>query len=463
MRKCTERAASQGRRCIAPWSLLLSFALLLLPALTSPTLGHAQAPSAIAAQQGFALTPQDKIVLIVVDTLRADHLPFYGYPKDTAPFLSQIAQKAVVFERAFSGSSRTAPAMASVFTSMYPSQHGVTTGLLATHRIEHSQEKKAEVLQLVKIPEAALTLGEVAQRAGLRTLGAADNMNIGSDQGFTAGFEHFDTSQDQGAEKLTAAVRQRLQAVKDQRYFLYLHYMDPHWPYTRHEKWVDTKEPRKRVAAYDSEIRHTDYYIEQLFKEFSWDQNTLLVFMADHGEEFGDHGKSGHGKTLYPEVTHVPLLIYHPRLNARRVSSLVHTIDVLPTLAELLKQSAEPYWQGKSLLPLFAGNATSSRRVFSELLRRDEPGREEKRALLEGSSIYIKTYAPKPREELYDLATDPRAGKNLATMPHLEMLPALQSALREHENQSPPFKEQEIEVTLDPETIQQLKTLGYMR
>src|SRR5690606_26353830 len=131
---------------------------------------------------------------------------FYGYSVDTAPFLTELAEKSIVFENAFSASSTTAPAMASIFTSVYPSQHGVVMGMQATKRMKRQEEFKA--LSINRIPEDLLTLGEMMSQSGFKTYGVADNLNIDHQIGYIGGFEKFQTFRYEGAEKVNQVVDQ---------------------------------------------------------------------------------------------------------------------------------------------------------------------------------------------------------------------------------------------------------------
>ena len=168
------------------------------------------------------------IVLVVIDTLRADHLPFYGYPKETTPFLSELAAQGVVFENAYAASSWTSPATASIFTSLYPFQHGVTMGLLAQMQLI----KKDPRIKVNRIPKELTTLPEALRINGYRTFGVSDNFNISENQGFGQGFDRFLSFSHRGGQFINEQILQlKKEILAGGKYFLYVHYNDPHRPY----------------------------------------------------------------------------------------------------------------------------------------------------------------------------------------------------------------------------------------
>jgi len=292
------------------------------------------------------------VVLIVIDTLRSDHLPFYGYKKNTAPFLWELAKKSVVFKHAFSASSWTSPATASIFTSLYPYQHGVLMGLLAIRRAQ----KIDPDLKVNRIPEEIKTITEVLKEIGYQTYGVSDNLNIGKMQGFTQGFDEFKTFMYDQAPVVNKTIKKwRKRLMANSKYFLYIHYMEPHAPYHAREPLYKPHEDKQKddISAYDSEIHFVDQHIKELFELFLWEKNTLIIITADHGEGLWDHGYMVHGKTLYREEVQVPLIIYLPGgTTSRQVSINVSTIDILPTVRDLIGLPEDKNNEGVSLVPL---------------------------------------------------------------------------------------------------------------
>jgi arylsulfatase A-like enzyme len=310
------------------------------------------------------------IVLIVIDTLRSDHLPFYGYKKNTAPFLNELSKKAVVFRSAYSASSWTSPATASIFTSLYPFQHGVLMGL---HGIRIARKVNPDI-KLNKIPAEITTITEVLKKKGYKTYGIADNWNIDEKQGFTQGFDKFQTfGYETAAVVNETLLKWQEEIMNSRKYFLYIHYMDPHVPYHRREPWYKPGKNKKehRISCYDSEINYVDKHIREIFNSFLWDKNTLLIITSDHGEGLMDHLKWGHGNSLYREEIQVPLLIYLPGGKIyRRININVSTIDILPTVRDLTGLPVDRNDAGVSLVPLIENrkNNLHNRYLFSHLL-----------------------------------------------------------------------------------------------
>jgi arylsulfatase A-like enzyme len=415
------------------------------------------------SENSVFLKKKDNIVVILVDTLRADHLPSYGYGIDTAPYLTQLAERGVIFNRAFSAASFTAPAIASIFTSLYPSEHGVITGFVATQR--HATENGR--LPINRISDSVKTLPQVFREAGYKTFGVSDNFNIVEAQGFTKGFDQFKNFPDRGSEVLNDTLRAWKSEMErgDKPYFLYLHYMEPHSPYREHAPWYSTgKTPdENHIRAYDSEIRFLDDQIKKISEEFDWEENALVVLVADHGEEFLEHGNRGHGKTLYTEVLHVPFVFFHRSLPAQRVSKDVQTMDLLPTLADEIGYQKLKNWRGLSLQAVLAGNAEPAQReIFSELLRRPEHPRDPKRSVIFDDHHLIHDWDRKggSTHELYDLQADFTEKTNIASSATGTL--AKGKAELEDFEQGNVSHSEESSIEVDAEAMEQLKSLGYL-
>ena len=320
--------------------------------------------------------PRPNVVLVVIDTLRADRLRFYGYPKETAPFLSKLAAHGVVFEKAYSASSWTAPATASILTGLYPFQHGVVVGLQAQKRLIRKQPH----IRINRIPEIVTTLPEVFRQGGYRTFGFADNCNITDQQGFDQGFDRLNSFIHKGGRFLNQQVLDlKGEILAGSPYFLYLHYNDVHRPYKirldESQKTGDRTTNMKMI--YDREIDLVDSCLEKLYAELGWAQNTLVIVTADHGEEQNERGFYGHGRTLFNTVIHVPFVLFWPEqklFSAKRISQNVSTIDILPTLDSLLGFNPVKELAGHSLVPLLkrAGRALAERYVYSHLHHKED-------------------------------------------------------------------------------------------
>jgi arylsulfatase A-like enzyme len=390
------------------------------------------------------------VLVVLVDTLRADRLPFYGHAGDTAPFLASWAERSVVFERAWATSSWTAPATASVFTGVYPDQHGVVIGMQVFQRMQ----RVASELELNRIP------GELETRV-------ADNPTIGSELGFDQGFERFACFAEKGSEQVTAKLREWSEEIRSSApWFVYLHYMDPHSPYQQRAPFYrapDSEDPiALDSAAYDSEIRFLDRQIEEAFALLGVDQDTLIVFLADHGEEFGDHGGRYHDPQLYSELTRIPLFIHLPGVPARRVPANVSQVDLLPTLRDLLEAPRAEQDAGWSLRTLLeGGQPPGERTLFS--MRRDRAS--TLRSAIAGDHKYIVRdfdagLDQPPVRELYDLARDPLEKTNLAER-EAALGAELDSRLRAHEAGSRKWSSAAQTYELGPELLRKLQELGY--
>lgn len=377
--------------------------------------------------------PKDpNVVVIVIDTLRADHLPFYGYENNTAPFLWELTKRGVVFEKTYSTSSWTAPATASIVTGLYPFQHGVVMGFQATKRIQ----KLDPAFPLNRIPEEVDTLAEILKRDGYRTFGITDNRNISKDEGFDQGFDQFENHRYAGAKKVNAIAQEWKSEIKQGKYFLYLHYMDPHDPYNQRAPWYHPVGTRAgdMLAAYDSEIQYVDQKIQELYELFGWDKNTLVIVTSDHGEEFFEHGQRGHGKALYNESIQVPLVLSYPSggIQPASIGAKVSLVDIVPTVRGLLGISAGSY-PGFDLSPLLRGKQLpelEQRSIYAHLYKRRPNGMElEERGTLQDRWKHIgrqerqwKTESDwqAGEEQLFDLIADPsERGNRFSDKPEL--------------------------------------------
>lgn len=365
------------------------------------------------------------VVLYLIDTLRADHLATYGYPRATSPSIDDFARSAVVFERAQAQSSWTRPAVASIFSGLEAWRHGAN----------HRNEGMAEEVD---------TLAERFQAAGYYTGAVITNPNVARSYGFGQGFETFqrlaggrNSSENvagTAAEWLDAAQR----STPAKPFFLYLHTVDPHAPYrpapafqerfaARVERLeVGTlaflrrlglgQEPvtpgilRDLIDLYDAEVAENDAgfgsLIEQLRRRELLD-STLVVLVSDHGEEFHEHGGFEHGKTLYQDQLHVPLVVRVPGSGAgRRVNDLVQQVDLYPTLLDLAGLPAGIDSQGLSLRPLLEGGRLASEREFVATMDVD---RVVKSSLLRWPWKLVR-HEQGPQEgtrQLFDLSRDP--------------------------------------------------------
>jgi arylsulfatase A-like enzyme len=359
------------------------------------------------------------VVVIVIDTLRADDLPPYGGDAETAPFIAELASRSVVFQHAWSASSWTAPATASIFTSRHPNEHGVVNNLQLQSDIKRHGVKH----ELNRIPSALETLPEFMQSRGYKTYGVSDNINVDAPIGFASGFDQFQRMEGfakSGARRVTdQALSWKDEILAGGPFFLYLHYMDPHEPYERHTEWIAEGEPTVEDremdrAAYRSEIRNVDEKLREVFTKLNLDDNTIVIFTADHGQEFGEHGHTGHKFTLYSELTNVPLMLHvgDDGPTGRSMAN-VSNMDILPTLRDLLGAPVSGQDRGVSLLEVLDDQERGTRELHA--MRTNTKGsvaHEMRSVVIEKYKLIINESTGHKR--LYNLELDPGEQKNIA-------------------------------------------------
>ncbi len=406
------------------------------------------------------------VVVIVIDTLRADDLPPYGGDAETAPFIAELASRSVVFQHAWSASSWTAPATASIFTSRHPNEHGVVNNLqlqsdVRLHGVAH---------ELNRIPSALETLPEFMQSRGYKTFGVSDNINVDESIGFASGFDRFQRMEGfakSGARRVTDQVLSwKEEMLSGGPFFLYMHYMDPHEPYERHAQWIAEGEPTVEDremdrAAYRSEIRNVDEKLREVFSSLNLDDNTIVIFTADHGQEFGDHGHTGHKWTLYSELTNIPLML-HVGDDGPRGRSLanVSNMDILPTLRDLLSAPPSPQDRGISLLEVLDEQERGNRELHAMRTNtRGDVVREMRSVVLNKYKLILNEDTGHKR--FYNLELDPGEQENIAGQNrHLvnRMLGMIE-AQKQQANREQLSETGSIQFDQDQADI--LKTLGY--
>ncbi|MCP4655823.1 MAG: sulfatase-like hydrolase/transferase [bacterium] len=434
------------------------------------------------------------VILLTVDTLRADSLSFMGCPHQTSPFLDSLASRAVVFDRAYSTSSWTVPGIASMFTSQYPSSHGVVRGEV------RSIKKSDEVWEQTALAPSLTTLAELFRKAGYRTIGVAANRHVQVGTGFEQGFDHyFGPAEFFDADQLNSTLRETMaeafgknwrEVWKKEKVFLWIHYFDPHHFYSPRRPWIGRWAPdfrtnpklfpwrltrpdlnarfarsgpemvRRIEALYHSEIRFTDEQIRTIFGELAPDDGSLIVFTSDHGEELGEHGSIGHRLTLYEETVRVPMFVYRPSVlpQGKRIEEIVNIIDILPTLAEMVSFTPPDGSQGRSLLPLISGKRKSGEgTTFLEL----HPPFPALRAVVTDRWKLLQSMDSENPPILYDLATDPGELNDLAAKEGRRVR-RLERRIRCWLDRLPAAPETILFSTQDQEEIERLRALGYV-
>ena len=423
----------------------------------------AAAPAAAVLLFGLACTdctgrppafgPPYRILLISVDTLRADRLGCYGYAGAATPVLDGLARRGVRVERALAPTPITLPSHTTLLTGTYPALHGVRNN--GTFRLG---------------AEPA-TLPERFNEAGYRTAAFVGSAMLDSRYGLDRGFEHYDdsmpVSREAGrlvAELPASEVSRRagdwMRVHAEERWFVWAHYFDPHYDYDAPEPFAS----RFADRPYDGEVAYVDTAIGDLLETLESIrqlENTLVVVTADHGESLGEHGERSHGIFVYESTMRVPLILTWPPAlpRGRILEGIARLNDVAPTLLDLAQLPPLPRSQGESLLPAIRDNAPLRRQALLESwLPRLNYGWSELVALQDDRWKLIRA----PVSELYDLAADPREENNRAAALPLvaeEYRQRLEAALHRASDAglvspaaSPP----------NPQTKELLRSLGYV-
>jgi choline-sulfatase len=343
------------------------------------------------------------VIVVSIDTLRADHLPLDGYTGVETPAIDALAADGVVFEQAWAHAPQTLPSHASMLTGLLPFEHGV-------------RDNMGFALK-PGTPTAASRL----RAMGFATGGFVSAYVLRADTGIAQGFDTFDDKlppaspeveigevQRDGADTVSAATRW-LATLTSPRFFLFLHLYEPHTPYSPPERF-------RRFKPYDGEIAYADELLGRLvasLKDRHLYDEALIVVVSDHGEGLGDHGEMEHGLFLYRETTRVPLVVKLParRRAGLRVSAPVQLIDLVPTLLDAVKAPHDAALRGRSVFPLFDGGTIPEQGLYAEALYpRYHFGWSEIYALTDARFRFIRA----PRDELYDISLDPGERQNLA-------------------------------------------------
>jgi arylsulfatase A-like enzyme len=363
-----------------------------------------------------------KIVLITIDTLRADHCSFYGYERATTPFLEELASRSTVFENTYSTSSWTAPSMASIFTALPPRSHGVIGGILWNGKVAGQD----------CLSDDFSTLAEVLAQHGYETFGVSTNAHLTSATGFAQGFAALTELWFEEASVATAeAVKFADRLDASSRYFLWVHYFDPH-EYHQREPWYgdyrrqrqdapvrrDATAPEGAVELledlvdrYDSSINYTDQSLRALFSRLDLESDALVIVTADHGEAFFEHGNYAHGQTLFEEEIRVPLIVRLPgQSQGKRVQSRVSLLDIYPTILDAAGMRAPARLAGVSLLPAARGEPMADRMIVAELDKR----KIADRTLTWGRWKLYQKEKPDRGVRLFDLRDDPAERHDLS-------------------------------------------------
>jgi arylsulfatase A-like enzyme len=456
----------------------------------------------LAAASGLiACSPEppprfERVVLVTIDTLRSDHLGAYGYPRDTSPFIDSLAAEGVVFDRAYAPVPTTAPSHATIFTSLYPIQHGLRTNGM-------------------RLPQGIDTLASRLGEVGFTTAGFTSTRVQWIPTGLSRDFDVFEANVADDPEvyrnargTVDAALAWLEGCGECERLFLFVHLFDPHGPLKPPVEHLDviraeSPEARERHAEYlieehgiplafyrddpgrmlfiadryDAEIHFADSELRRLhagLDALGWNESTLWIITSDHGEGLGNHAFMGHGKA-YEEGLRVPLLFYASdgSLSSRRINGIVQHVDIAPTLLALTGEASLADAAGISLenamlrgaatpgVPAFAERGQIVDHVDVRRLPEEDPGDLSGRQyawIEERFKVLHHTTGP---DELYDLASDPHETRNLLAEGPSDDATRLLGALKSRLEALPSRAGASEAADLDEKSRAELRALGY--
>jgi arylsulfatase A-like enzyme/MFS family permease len=423
-------------------------------------------------------------LFILIDDLRFDHLSCNGYYRKTSPHIDALAAKGILFRQAIASSSHTSRSVPSIFTSLFPLAHEAS----ASSQEFYSLSPKHNTLTSILARNGYITAGFVANNPFIKLSGISRDFDTYYDGNLFMKIPHYSLfyekiarkflNRDVRAENLNHQAMRWLKKNHQYPFFLYIHYMDVHYPRIPYKRHIDRLEQESKldisklkrypfekgenveklysiISRYDGDISYLDEHIGKLLAYLDalhLDQNTLVILTADHGEEFLEHNKVGHGNHLYDESIRIPLIFYIPGKNKKPsiVSQQVRSIDIMPTILELLNIPISSPIQGRSLMPLIKGIRAEEEYAFG------------------GQGSFVRCSRWKlifNREttsyELYDLQQDSAEQHNLIdTEP--EVAAQLKAKLHDHIKESMKYRFSSSKVIFSEEIKNRLKTLGYI-
>jgi arylsulfatase len=427
------------------------------------------------------------VIIILVDTLRADHLGCYGFPGNPSPVIDKFAKSAVFFERCATPAPWTKPAVTSLFTGLY----------VETHHVQHSAMNGTMPKHIEVLPQSAVTMAETFAKAGYHTIGIVSNPWVQPESGLSQGFQRYD--QIDRMKLMDAAADWIRTSSETAPFFLYVHVLDVHGHYLFDEK--DFQTIRKRlgkdgdVPVPPAELADLQWYMKATFdahperikSTLDWRaayaagvhrfdgrmpllldairdkglfDNSIVIFTADHGEGLLQHGVLEHGKTLNLEEIHIPLMVRLPKGEGagRRVSGWVSLVDVFPTLVDLCHlDPAGLHLQGQSLATVLRGKPAPDRVMFTSAMMLNDT----QKSAIHGRFHLISQARPPVPPQLFDIQTDAGETHNIAPT-HAKEVHELDEAIAAHiRAQSTGWNIEQDRTPMTDETREQLKSLGY--
>ena len=365
-------------------------------------------PEAMAPEAARPNAGALSFLLITVDTLRPD-LGFMGYERPVSPRLDQLASRSVVYEHAYSISTYTGFSIPPMLASRYPSE------MPRTDRHE------------VKYLAQNVLLAERLRAAGYRTAGAASHFLFAPPLGWIDGFERFVSVPSEGTAPPDASLdwyhssrpiaEAAIKLLADpeitaDRFFIWIHFVDPHSVYLEHKGFSNFgRDPR---GLYDGEVAYTDFHIGRVLDALEASPaagRTAVILTADHGEAFGEHGEFRHGRHIWEEIVHIPLVVFAPGLAPRRIARRISAVEIAPTILDLAKIAEDTGARGHSFAPELYGSDLPERPILIDQPK--NPYYPLKRAfIMDGFKLH---YLPEAGNYLlFDLSNDPGETRDLA-------------------------------------------------
>lgn len=437
---------------------------------------------AVALTGACGTAPRPDIVLITLDTTRADRLGCYGYGGETTPNLDRLAAEAVVYQRAYSTTSWTFPAHASLFTGKFTASHGARYhpegSLLLTNVV--SGPERWRQFRVRGLGRGQRTLAAILSDAGYSTGAVVGGPWLKRVMGLDDGFDHYDddgTASTNGrpASEVTDRALDWIARDTPSPFFLFVNYFDPHEPLKAPPEFI--REPPaggksnaptdRRSQLYDAEIRFMDHHIGRLLRglrRLDRYERCWIIIAADHGELLGEHGLIGHGNTLNEEIVHIPLIVKYPSGQGPTGTddSPVQLVDVFATILDGLGLAIPPGVQGN---PLDSVRHPVIAEFFPlEFMHRafrnsTEEWRGDVRMLHRGDYKFV--WSSLGRNQLFDLSVDPKEGRNLAEE-RADVAASMEAELMSYLATLPKPGPDGAPRRVDPETEEALRDLGYL-
>jgi len=407
------------------------------------------APTPTSSGPGGGLDGQN-VLLITLDTTRADRIGCYGHETAATPALDAIAARGTLFEQAFSQVPLTLPSHASIMTGRYPREHGIRN---------NNRAGLAE-----NFPTLASTFKEHGYATGAFIASYVLDSHFGLDRGFDVYNDEMSTSRvgtqpakwQEPADTITNRALEWLDTVSGKPFFAWVHYYDPHEPYTPPEEFA-----KKFEDPYDGEVAFVDTQVRRLMDWLEAGrlaERTLIIVVGDHGESFSEHGEKGHAIFCYETNLRVPMFFAHPKAirTGLRVPAIVETVDLFPTILNLFEWPTPPGMHSRSLVDALEGKEIDDVASYAESHHaKDAFNWAEQRSLTTARWKYISTTRP----ELYDRQEDPGEKRNIIVI-QPDVAKNMLDALKLRYADMTPGKAVEVEDT--PEQQMALRSLGYL-